>query len=203
MPDINQYAPASGRKIKEDGSLVNLADKIESIYKALVVDKNAGVNLSGSNVPIAQAIPVIRPSKISMDTVINAQSLVAGANTGAVSLNHQGETFTFIVVTIDKQPWKLEANNPFIGITGVHPTFPKLNNEATAYPVLTLPKIALYTGLTGWSNSFGDPTTLKEAMDIAVAAYNVGSGKSVDIRVTNMHATDIATITVRILRVWR
>lgn len=46
MADINKYAAGSGRKIKEDNSIVNLADKIDEIHKALVINKNAGVTVS-------------------------------------------------------------------------------------------------------------------------------------------------------------
>jgi hypothetical protein len=75
MPDINQYLPSSGRSIKEDGSLVNLADKIDAIHKALVVDKNAGMQLSGSN--------IIQPSDIQshLQTTIQTHNAVSvGAN---------------------------------------------------------------------------------------------------------------------------
>ena len=45
---IDDYLPKTGRMLKEDDSHVNIADKIDAIYKALVVDKNAGVSISGA-----------------------------------------------------------------------------------------------------------------------------------------------------------
>lgn len=45
MPNINQFSPHSGQYIKDDGSVVNLGDKIEAIYNALVVDKDAGIDV--------------------------------------------------------------------------------------------------------------------------------------------------------------
>jgi hypothetical protein len=45
--NINQMSAGSGRKIKEDNTIVNLADKIDEIHKALVVDKSAGIQLTG------------------------------------------------------------------------------------------------------------------------------------------------------------
>lgn len=33
--EINNYGPATGRRIREDGSIVNIADKINDIHKAL------------------------------------------------------------------------------------------------------------------------------------------------------------------------
>jgi hypothetical protein len=47
--DINQMAARSGKVLKSDNTVVNQADMIEFIYKALVVDKNAGMSLTGSN----------------------------------------------------------------------------------------------------------------------------------------------------------
>ena len=41
-------SPASGRVLKENDQVVNQADMLEAIYNALVVDKNAGVSLTGS-----------------------------------------------------------------------------------------------------------------------------------------------------------
>jgi hypothetical protein len=51
--NINFYSPQTGRRIKEDNSIVNTADMIEAIYNALVVDKNAGMQLSGSYVALS------------------------------------------------------------------------------------------------------------------------------------------------------
>ncbi len=36
MPNINNYAPKSGRQIKEDGSVINLANKIDELHQTLV-----------------------------------------------------------------------------------------------------------------------------------------------------------------------
>jgi hypothetical protein len=48
LPNINSYQPSSGQKIKDNGQVVNTAEMIESIYKALVVNKDAGMQLNGS-----------------------------------------------------------------------------------------------------------------------------------------------------------
>jgi len=39
----------SGRRFKENGEVVNQADMLEAIYNALVVNKNAGVSISGAD----------------------------------------------------------------------------------------------------------------------------------------------------------
>lgn len=52
MPDIKNMSPRSGRILKEDNQVVNQADMLEAIYKALVVDKNVGLQVSGSSVDL-------------------------------------------------------------------------------------------------------------------------------------------------------
>ena len=48
MANIGEYSPKSGRTIKEDDSVVNLADKIDELHAALVTNGDAKVQLSGS-----------------------------------------------------------------------------------------------------------------------------------------------------------
>ena len=47
--DINLYSPQTGRRIKEDNSIVNTADMIEAIYNK-IVNGQVDMQLSGSNV---------------------------------------------------------------------------------------------------------------------------------------------------------
>jgi len=49
MADIKNYSPRSGRQIKDNGTVVNTAEMIEAIYNGLIVNKNAGFQLTGSN----------------------------------------------------------------------------------------------------------------------------------------------------------
>ena len=48
-------SPKSGRALKEDNTVVNTAEMLEAIYNALVINKDAGITLSGSNAEIASA----------------------------------------------------------------------------------------------------------------------------------------------------
>jgi hypothetical protein len=50
LPNINSYQPSSGQKIKDNGQVVNTAEMIESMFKALVVNKDAGFQLNGRKV---------------------------------------------------------------------------------------------------------------------------------------------------------
>ena len=42
-------SPKSGRALKEDNTVVNEAEMLEAIYNALVINKDAGITLSGSS----------------------------------------------------------------------------------------------------------------------------------------------------------
>lgn len=48
MHDINNLAKKTGRYLKENNQAVNMADMIEAIYKALVVTKNAGMQVANT-----------------------------------------------------------------------------------------------------------------------------------------------------------
>lgn len=52
MSAIDHMGVKTGRHYKEDGSITNLADKIDAIYEALIVNKDAGVQLNGRNVAV-------------------------------------------------------------------------------------------------------------------------------------------------------
>lgn len=47
MDDHDLIAPITGKWIKSDGTVVDAAEMIEALYKALVVNKNAGVEVDG------------------------------------------------------------------------------------------------------------------------------------------------------------
>ncbi|HBC94375.1 MAG TPA: hypothetical protein DCZ10_16115 [Pelotomaculum sp.] len=49
FPNINTIPPITGRKIKENGTVVNTAEMVEALYNALVTNKNAGVETSFLN----------------------------------------------------------------------------------------------------------------------------------------------------------
>lgn len=55
---IDRMAVATGRRRKEDDTVVNIADMIEALYNGLIVSKNAGMQLSGSKVAEAKVVNV-------------------------------------------------------------------------------------------------------------------------------------------------
>jgi len=62
MSDIKQMAPGSGRRLKEDNTTVNIADMIEALYNGLIVNKNAGLQVAGSNVAKKVSANFTRPN---------------------------------------------------------------------------------------------------------------------------------------------
>lgn len=50
--NINQMSPQTGRYLKEDNTAVNLAERMEAIYNALITNKDAGVQLTGTNIQV-------------------------------------------------------------------------------------------------------------------------------------------------------
>ena len=67
LPSIKTLDPINGRQLKEDNTYVNVADSIEALYNALVVNKDAGIQLTGSmidlrglaaNKPAANAVAI-------------------------------------------------------------------------------------------------------------------------------------------------
>lgn len=45
LPDITKMVARSGRQLKEDNTYINTAEMIEAIYNAIVIDKNAGLDV--------------------------------------------------------------------------------------------------------------------------------------------------------------
>ena len=52
LPSIKTLDPINGRQLKEDNTYVNVADSIEALYNALVVNKDAGIQLTGSTIDL-------------------------------------------------------------------------------------------------------------------------------------------------------
>lgn len=108
MPNINQYSPATGRRIKEDGTVVNQAEMIEAIYNGLVVNKDAGIQLSGSKAQVTSInadstgtiaggiglseIVTITPTVGYMAKIVSLYFL-ASAPTGGSTGTHQVELY--------------------------------------------------------------------------------------------------------------
>jgi hypothetical protein len=101
MPDINSYAPRSGRMIRENGTVVNEADGIQS-------DGSRFVSQIGSNVQIADAtaawansaaagtavnLDVVLPTKLQSDALYEVTVTNPSAESDLTVVIKNKETF--------------------------------------------------------------------------------------------------------------
>ena len=157
--------------------------------------------LVGSEIPKTQPIPTVRTPQYELSTIANAVSVVAGGNTGHINLGLDGtEDEVWIWVNIDKQPWTLVASNLAGFQASASGTYPVFSANTNMFANITIPATALLLGvLPGLSTSgITAPTTMQEAKAIRLP-YDPAQ----TCRVANGHATDTATVTIRVLRVWR
>ena len=130
-------------------------------------------------------------------TIINAQSVVAGGNTGDVNMGLDGtEDEVWIAISIDKQPWSMYPSSIF-GNLGAGNCYPQYANKTSTFTI-DVPAMALYVGINSSAQGLAAPVSINDAKTHRVPAIS-----TVTCRVLNGHATDNATITVKILRIWR
>lgn len=157
------------------------------------------VDLQYSNLDYLTPLPTIRTPKMLISTIVSAASVVAGGNTGYINLGLDGtESEVYIMVNTDKQPWTLYARNIMDGIDSAGSTFPNYASSAVIYPTLTFPAIGLLLGHCAGGQGIAAPTTMAEAK-----AQMFPYSATQNCRLINGHATDTATVTIRVLRVWR
>ena len=109
------------------------------------------------------------------------------------------ELETWVLVVIDKQPWSLwtsGGNTSTIISAANSPIYPRRVNHDTIYASVNSPSTHFFYGtrLDATGTGEADPTTLEEAKKLAMP---IADGK---FNIYNNHATDVATITVMIVR---
>lgn len=135
-----------------------------------------------------------------VDTIIDAESIGAGANTGFINLGITSESEAWVLVNIDQQPWSMQTQYPWVSSGGTDASFfPKRSGVATAYSNIIIPAVSLLLGMPV-STDIGltAPANMQEALALAWA-WSVGGSS---VKIINSSALT-ATITVRIYRVWR
>jgi hypothetical protein len=171
----------------------------DNVSKALKV--KGEVELTGSSVQDTQAIPVKRVARVEVETLVNAQSVPSsGGQTTPVSIGGKGEDETYVLINCDKQPWSFRSGaawNVAHGYSSLNCVYPKRENVTTAYSNLSNPCISLFLGFSFASNvGLTEPTSLQEAKSVAIPASNE------QIKVVN-YSSETATVTIRVVRVWR
>lgn len=181
MPDINKMAPRSGRILKEDGTVINIADA------------GLPVQLTGSNA-----------SKTTIETAVDAVSVSAGGGLTTFTITPKGESEIYFAISIDQAPWNLRSGWAFFRSHTYGSINTVLIDEGSKSETFTInnPCIAFYYGLPhNRIPGVTAPTTLEEAKKIAVPPLS--GSDPIQVKIENMHETEIATVTVRIMRVWR
>ena len=170
---------------------------------------NLGINIVDSTVAIPvdvqysqlvdqQPLPVKNIVKRTITTIINAVSVPALSNTGYIASGCDGtEDEVWVAINTNKKPWSLYAKTMF-GYGSRASFYPSYAAVATAYSSLLLPAMALIMGIVPQEQGYTAPTTIALARE-----YRMPIDNRVEFQVTNEHPTDTATITVRIIRVWR
>jgi hypothetical protein len=141
--------------------------------------------------------PVTPKQKITVTTLVNAASIASAAWTDWTALGLDGtESEVWILVSTDKQPWIMSVQN--FGSATVDAVFPsRVADQATTH-TFEVPCLSFYLGVGNVSQGLVAATTLLEARQ-----YPLLYGANGSVRVQNKHATDAATITVRVARIWR
>lgn len=169
-------------------SLFNLSEIIgtlkDNVSKALKV--KGEVELTGSYVQV--------------DTVLNSVSLAAGA-IQPFDFTPTDEDEIWVLVSIDKQPWALHGNNlAYSGTDGGSTMFyPNRGNVTTTHNLFN-PCTSLHLGGISVASGWGltPPTSMAEAKQYMITPYQ----SNLRGRITNL-STETATLTVRVIRVWK
>lgn len=158
--------------------------------------------LSGSNIADAQAVPSRQQNKVEIITLLNAVSVpVYNAEdlfgtTVTADYTPDGASEIYLAVNIDKQPWSANAKT-WTGYSGEEGqrTYPRLKDIAQTFSNLHTYKLALI-----YSELYPIETVDSYEKALRAAYYPEAEGM---VRIWNKHATDVATCTVKLIKVWR
>jgi len=142
----------------------------------------------------AEAVPTqLTGRKVEVETIIDAMSVAAGGDTGWVSLGITDEQKVFVAIAIDKQPWSAYANAPWALSSVISESLYPVRINVTDTYTTALPALSMLV-IPSVNNK---PTDYVSA-DVLAAVWD-----SARVLVKNLHDTDTATITVKVIRVWR
>lgn len=160
---------------------------------------NLGVQLSGSLVE-TDKLRSVKQAKMTVETVLNAQSVAAGTSIGA-TVSGDGASRVWVMVNIDKQPWSAATSGGPHYLSGVfyEGLYPKRTDVTKAYTDVSEPAMSLVMPFaTGSHMGLTSPASWTEAL---LFAGTIPDGTRLTVR--NQHATDTATVTIRLVRMWR
>lgn len=165
--------------------------------KVLILDKLQTKIYNGGTWYVADT-PVTNKVKTITTTIIDGITIAAGANSPSTLLGTDGtESEVWLAINIDKQPWSLLPST-FFGTSLADAAYPSYYNKTTAYATANSPAMALMLGISANGNGVTPPASMTAAKDTMIPIPS-----SVNIVISNGHATESATVTVKVLRIWR
>lgn len=163
----------------------------------VVVDKDnrlpVDARLTGSN--MEEGIPVNTLINSEIETVLDAVSVEGNEKTASIFLNPKNASELYLFISIDQKPWTIRYRNQF-GLVKHENGFPVYFKEDKTYSI-TAPAISFPVGYDGTRQGVEPPSNIKEAKD-----WSIPITDSEYFWVEN-NSDELATITVRLLRVWR
>jgi len=156
--------------------------------KMINVDENGNVKVQQSG------------KKATLVTVTNAESVIAGGYSAEKTVTITGEEKeVWIWVNIDQQPWSLLTSYASFtaGAGQSIACYPERSGVTKAFTEFAAPAISLWVGsLLDERVGLTPPQSISEAREYI--CYN----SDLRVRVRNV-STNIATVTIRVLKVWR
>ena len=196
--NLDEWLMASANVVQTEGGLF-IFQKGTDLGRAKT-DAVISAELPAGTKKIGSVDATLTGSIVKRDTILNAVSVAAGAEQLNISLNLTGEeSEVWILVNTDKQPWTLATNASNSGAimgANISPIYPRRTNHASIYTSLNGPSTHLFYAfrLDATGTGISDPITLAEAKNLKLPPFEAR------FTFTNGHATDTATVTVRVLR---
>ena len=154
---------------------------------------NVLTKVTGSN--MEEGIPVNTLINSEIETVLDAVSVEGNEKTASIFLNPKNASELYLFISIDQKPWTIRYRNQF-GLVRHENGFPVYFKEDKTYSI-TAPAISFPVGYDGTRQGVEPPSNIKEAKD-----WSIPITDSEYFWVEN-NSDELATITVRLLRVWR
>jgi len=154
--------------------------------KIINVDENGNVKVQQSG------------TIVQYEVAVNAESLPPGGSR-IINWNITDEDLILVAVNIDKAPWSLTSRTMFYTQSLEHTSafFPKRSRIETTFTSIAVPAISVFLGYVphdGEINSWSEAVEFPKIYKGYAASVN-------DFRVWN-YSDEVATVTVRIVRVW-
>lgn len=140
------------------------------------------------------SIAQLKGAVVTVEAIANAISVPAGVGILA-GATYTTESEVWFGVAIDKQPWSLGAASLISGTMFTDTIYPPRYRVAATYGS-GLPCLSLYLPMNTTGLSIAN---MAEARQCVLSP----GARTLNVEIINNHATDTATATIYLFRVWR